>query len=153
LVGGVVGQEVAEVDETEARRRPGERRAPSARDTHVLRRVLRREPSPVGPVVVGGDCLAQLPQPCNRRVLLIRRIHRDRVNARWRSGELAGLGLTLAEVAPVGAGRIEAALLGLGGDEDDAGTGNRTERLGGALAGHGLPRLYTPGAMLVQLAF
>src|SRR5262249_40899932 len=95
-------------------------------------------------VVVGGDRLAQLPQSRHGCVLLVRRIHRDRVDARRGSRELARLRLTLAEVAPVGAGRIEAALLGLGGDEDDAGTGNRTERLGGALAGHGLPRLYTP---------
>ena len=38
---------------------------------------------------------------------------------------------------------IEATLLGLGGDEDDAGARHRSERLGGALAGHGRPRAYT----------
>ena len=63
LVGGVVGQEVAEVDEPEAGRGPGERGAPPAGDADVLRRVLGGEAAPVGPVVVRSDGLAQLPQP------------------------------------------------------------------------------------------
>ena len=91
-------------------------------------RVLRRQAAAVEAVVELGDGLAQLPQAGDRRVLLIVDGDGDLVHARRRAGELAGLGLTLAEVAPVGIGGGEAALDRLGGDVDDAGARNRPER-------------------------
>src|SRR5262249_59344559 len=51
LVGGVVGEEVAEVDVAERGRRPRQRRAPAAADADVLRAVLRGEALPVEAVV------------------------------------------------------------------------------------------------------
>ena len=77
LVGGVVGQEVAQVDLAEAGRRARERRAPAARDADVLGAVLRRHPAPVEAVVEAGDRLAQLPDAGDRRVLLIVDVDRD----------------------------------------------------------------------------
>ncbi len=71
LVRGVVGQEVAQVDLAQRRRRAGQRRAPAAGHRDVLRAVLRRHAAPVQPVVEVGDRLAQLPQPGHRRVLLV----------------------------------------------------------------------------------
>ena len=127
LVGGVVGQKVAEVDVAEARGGARERRAAAAGDAHVLRRVLRRHAAAIEAVVELGDGLAQLPEPGDRRVLLIVDGDADLVHARRRAGELAGLGLALAEVAPLGIGRREAALDRLGGDVDDAGAWNRTK--------------------------
>src|SRR5262249_54525291 len=127
----------------QARRCPGERGTSAARDADVLRRILGRQSAAVGPVVVGGDLLAELPQPGHRSVFLVGRVDVHGVNARRRVGEIAGLRLPLAEFAPVRAGRIEAAFLGRGRDEDDAGARHRSERLWGALAGHEGTPVYT----------
>src|SRR5438270_8246982 len=49
------------------------------------------------------------------------------MHARRRAGELAGLRLALAEIAPLGIGGGEALLDRFGGDVDDAGAWNRTK--------------------------
>ncbi len=119
---------MAEVDVPETRGGPRERRAPSARDANVLRRVLRGQPAPVEGIVERGHGLAQLPDARHRRVLLI--VHRDfdALDARRRAGKVTRLRLALAEVAPLRVGRRKPALLGLVGHVYDARSGDRTKR-------------------------
>src|SRR5207248_1009189 len=93
LVRGVVGQEMAEVDAAEARRRACQRRAASARYADVLRGVLRRRSLPVETVVECSYRLAQLGEAGDGRILLVVGRDRDLVDARGRSRQLARLGL------------------------------------------------------------
>ena len=58
------------------------------------------------------------------------------VEAKRRAGERAGLGLTLAQVAPVGMTVAVAALARFGHDEDDSGEGHRAERRNSGWGGH-----------------
>ena len=136
LVGGVVGEEVPEVDVPEARGRAGERGAPAARDADVLGAVLRRHAPAVEPVVEGGDRLAQLPDAGDRRVLLIVDVDGDGVDARRRARQRARLGLPLPEVAPGRIAGAKAALLRLGGDVDDPRARHRTKCGEHPLFGH-----------------
>src|SRR5262249_3587969 len=57
---------------------------------------------PVQGVVVTGDCLAQLPEAGDRRVLLIGLENLGGKDARGCARQRAGLWLPLAEVRPVG---------------------------------------------------
>src|SRR5205085_11311276 len=63
----------------------------------VLGGVLRAHSAPVEPVVERRDGLAQLPHAGHGRVILVGGIDVDMVQARRRSGQLARLGLALAE--------------------------------------------------------
>ena len=120
LVGGVVGQEVAQVDVAERRGGSRERGAPSAGDGDVLRRVLRGQAAAVQAVVERRDRLAQLPHSGDRRIFLIVDVDGHLVHARRRAGQFAGLGLALAQVGPVRIARAVAPAVGLGSDVDDA---------------------------------
>jgi hypothetical protein len=94
---------VPEVDLAERRRRAGERDATAARDADVLGAVLRGHAAPVEAVVVTGDGLAQLPDAGHRGVLVVRGVDVDSIHDSMRAGAPgsgAGLGLTLAQVAP-----------------------------------------------------
>ena len=138
LVGRVVGQEVPEVDAAERGGGAGEGQPAAAADGDVLGAVLRGHAAPVGAVVEVGDGGAQLGDAGDRRVLVIPRVDGHRLDARRRSRQVAGLGLPLAEVAPVGVTVAVAETRGLGHDEDDAREGDGAEagnrRWGG---GHG----------------
>ncbi len=146
LVGGVVGEEVAEVDLPERRRRAGEGGAATAGDGDVLRAVARGHAAAVGAVVEVGDGLAQLPQAGDRGVLLI--VHGDghRLATGRRAGQGARLRLALAEVAPAVLLRLAAVAVavarGLAHHVDDAGARHLAEgaerSLFGEMAGRGL---------------
>ena len=60
----------------------------------------------------------------------------DLVDPGWCARQRAGLGLPLAEVAPVGMAVAVAETPGLGHDEDDAGEGHRAERRNSGWGGH-----------------
>ena len=122
----------------EARRRARERRRDRRRRrTTFSARVLRRQAPAVERVVERRDRLAQLPEAGDGRVLLIVDVDRDVVDARRRAGELARLGLPLAEVAPLGVARREAALCRLGRDVDDAGSRDGAEGVERVFFAHG----------------
>ena len=91
----------------EAGRGARERGAAAARDRDVLGACTASGmPAPVEPVVEAGDRLAQLPEAGDRRVLLIAGVdRRPRGCAAGAPGSAPGLGLPLAEVAPVGIAR------------------------------------------------
>jgi hypothetical protein len=103
LVGRVVGQEVAEVDLAERGGGARERGAAAAGDATFSAVYCDGMPRRYSAVVELGDRLAQLPQPGDRRVLLVAGEMSTLVRARRRAGQLAGLGHALAEVAPVAA--------------------------------------------------
>ena len=119
----------------EARRRAGERgAAAAARRETFSARVLRRHPAPVEPVVERRRSPRAAPRARRpARTPGRRRRSRRACTRGGRAGQRPGLGLALAEVAPVGIGGGEAEPGGLGGDVDDAGAGHRAE--GGELAG------------------
>src|SRR4029079_11820894 len=127
FIRGVVGQEVAQVDRAKAGRRTRERRAPATGDADVLGAVLRRHAAPVEAVVERGDRLAQLGVAGHRRVLLIADGDRDVFDARGRAGQRAGLGLALAEVAPIWIAAAKAETRRLGRYIDDTGTRDGAE--------------------------
>jgi hypothetical protein len=130
----VVGKEVPEIDRAEARCRARERRASTTGDADVLRGVLRGQAPSIETVVQRGYGFAQLTETRDRCIFLVVRLDGDRVHAFRRAGQLAGLGLTLTEVAPIRIGGREAELVGLARHVDDAGLGNGTERV--ELVGH-----------------
>ncbi len=129
FVGGVVRQEVAEVDVAEAGGGAGQRRAAATGDAHVLGGVLRGHALAIQAVVECSDRLAQLVQAADRSILEVIDVHRHAGDTLRRPFERAGLGLALAKVAPVRIGRREAGFAGFGGDVDDAGLRDRSERV------------------------
>ena len=116
-------------------------------------RVLRGQPLAVEPVVEGGDGLAQLPEAGDRRVLLVVGARSDDVrDARRRAGQLAGLGLALTEVAPLGIARRKAELRRLARDVDDAGSRDRAKTWNGRVA-HGRSRYHEGASRRPHSAF
>ena len=67
-------------------------------------------------------------RPGHGRVLLVRHVDGDLADARRGAGQLAGLRLALAQVAPLGVSGLVAPAAGLGGDVDDARAGHGAER-------------------------
>src|SRR4029079_18742150 len=137
FVGGVVGQEMPEVDVAQAGRRARQRSATASRDADVLGAVFRGNTSPVEPIVEVCDGLPQLPYAGDRRVLLVVDVYRDALHARGRARQRSSLRLPLAEVAPRGIAAAKTALLRLGGDVDDPGARHGAERGENPLFGHG----------------
>ena len=132
LVGGVVGQEVPEVDVPERRHRAGEAGAAAAGDGHVLGRVLRRHAAAVEPVVEAGHRLAQLPESRDRGVLVVAGVDAQAIDSLRSARERPRLGLALAQVAPVGVAGAVAPGRRQGRDVDHAGAGHGAKGRGPA---------------------
>jgi hypothetical protein len=120
LVGGVIREEVPEVDVPEGGGGAGEGGPAAAGDGDVLGRVLGGHAAAVEAVVEVGDGLAELPDAGDGGVLVVVRVNGDGLDAGRAAGERAGLGHALAEVAPALRLPGEAEAVGLGGDEDHA---------------------------------
>src|SRR5688500_17810552 len=92
----------------ERRRRACQPQAPAAANCDVVGAVLRAMTTPVELVVQLGDRLPQLANAGHGGVLVVIEVDGYLVNARRGPRQLAGLGLALAEVAPIWVARVKA---------------------------------------------